>query len=91
MTDAEVKVWHLYIDEVAESVQKDLTENESQYINNATRASLMIEHTVQLISFQWKAKLKLQPEFNIPFDSVDEFVDVMEFNAIRKLNNALFE
>ena len=91
MTEAEIKVWHLFIDEVANSVEKDFTANDSKYRNNITLAVIMLENTVQTNGLSWKLKLKSQPSYGIPYNSVDEFVDVMSFNAIRKMKAVLFE
>lgn len=91
MTDSEIKVWHLFIEEVAKCVEKDFTENESMYIENTSLALIMLEDIVQTIGFSWKLKLKTQSCYGIPFESVDEFVDVMSFNAIRKMKTLLFE
>ena len=91
MTDAEIKVWHLFIDEVANSVEKDLTTNDSKYRNNISLAIIMIENIVKTHGLSWKLKLKSQSSYGIPYNSVDEFVDSMSFNAIRKLKTVLFE
>ena len=91
MTDAEIKVWHFFIEEVAKSVEKDFTANDSKYRNNITLAVIMLENIVETTGLSWKLKLKSQSSYGIPFNSVNEFVDVMSFNAIRKMKNLLFE
>lgn len=91
MTDAEIKVWHLFIEEVSNNIEKDFIKNGSKYKDNITLAIIMIEHTVQSISLSWNIKLKSQSNYGIPFNSVDKFVDVMSFNAIRKMKAVLFE
>ena len=91
MTEAEIRVWHLFIDEVANSVEQDFTRNDSKYRNNVTLAVIMLENIVQTNGLSWKLKLKSQSSYGIPNNTVDEFVDVMTFNAIRKMKKILFE
>ena len=91
MTDAEIKVWHLFIDEVANNVEKDFTANDSKYRDNITLALIMLETLVEENGLIWKLKLKSQSSYGIPYNSVDEFVDIMSFNAIRKMKAVLFE
>jgi hypothetical protein len=91
MTDAEIKVWHLFIEEIANSVEKDFTANDSKYRNNIAIALIMLENIVKTNGLSWKLKLKSQSSYGIPYNSVDEFVDVMTFNAIRKMKTLLFE
>ena len=91
MTEAETRVWHLFIDEVANSVEQEFTRNDSKYRNNVTLAVIMLENIVQTNGLSWKLKLKSQSSYGIPNNTVDEFVDVMTFNAIRKMKKILFE
>ena len=91
MTDAEIKVWHLFIDEVANSVEKDFKANDSKYKNNINLAVIMLENIVQTNGLSWKLKLKSQSGYGVPYNSVDEFVDIMSSNAIRKMKTLLFE
>lgn len=91
MTNAEIKVWHLFIDEAAKSVEKDFTENESRYSDNITLAIIMLEETIKEVGLNWKFKLNFESSFGIPEDSIDEFVDIMTFNAIRKLKEVIFK
>ncbi len=92
MTDAEIKVWHLFFEEVANIVEKDFIANESRYTNNVTLAIIMLENIVETQGLIWKLKLKSQSSYGIPYSSVDEFVDlVLTLNTIRKLKKILFE
>ncbi len=92
MTDAEIKVWHLFIEEVANKVEKDFIANESRYRNNITLAVIMLENIVQANGLSWKLKLKTQLSYGIPYNSVDDFVDaVLILNANRKMKKLLFE
>ena len=91
MIDAEIKVYELFIEEVIQSVEKEFTKNESKYSNNITLAVIMLENIVQTNGLSWKIKLKSQSSYGIPYNSVDEFVDIMSFKAFRKIKSILFK
>ena len=87
MTEAEMKVYKLYFKELGDKFEKVWNE----YDYNPNTAIMMMENEIELSCLQWKVKLKLNQDYNIPLESVDEFVDlVLEFNAKRKLNK-IFE
>ncbi|HHT21851.1 MAG TPA: hypothetical protein GXZ87_00860 [Bacteroidales bacterium] len=91
LTDAEMKVWKLYSNEVRDKVIEDFEANAHTYEDNVTLSIMMLEQIAFSVSLQWRMKLKSQSSYNIPSSSVDEFVNIMEFNVIRKLKNILFE
>ncbi|MGE5410994.1 MAG: hypothetical protein ACM3MI_08540 [Clostridiales bacterium] len=91
MTDSEIKVWRLFIEEVSNNFIQNFSANESMYRENVTLALIMLENTVLTNSSCWKLKLKSQSSYGIPSSSVDEFVDIMSFNAIRKMKTLFFK
>lgn len=93
MTSAEQKVWEIFYDEVGNAVEKDFRANKSKYMENEniTFHIVMLENIIESIGLSWNLKLKLDKNYGIPENSVDGFVDVMVFNAIRNVKNVFFE
>jgi len=86
MTNAENEICKLFFKELGGKLEQDL----DGYEYNPNTAITKMENTIELSCLEWKLKLKLNPEYNIPIGDVDDFVDkVLEINAFHRLNKII--